>query len=302
MIGGSTMGLIRTEGLQKPSKNDGRNLGLAHKTNVLDKFKQNVQFKSFAWCYDKFFDVIKADTPELREQVYNIRHQVYCDEYGFESARTGKKIEHDAYDENSCHALLIHKKQDRPVGTVRIVLPNQKNLLKSFPLQEIFAPGRLKDELNVQSMCEISRLCILKDFRRRSTDHQLISGVQPQDEQSRVDVLGNKISRRVVPFGPIGLLKACMEMSVDKGCDRACAIMEPRLIKSLERLGIICERLGPAMEYKGLRQPVLIDYYSASNHMRLNQKAVWDVMTSHGALHEKVVRVRKEKEDQLTIN
>jgi len=32
----------------------------------------------FAWRYNEYFDIVRADTPALLDEAYRLRYQVYC--------------------------------------------------------------------------------------------------------------------------------------------------------------------------------------------------------------------------------
>ena len=69
------------------------------------------------------FQFVSADTPELLNEVFRIRYQVYCIENEFEDPkRNPGGLERDEFDEHSVHALLVHCASQTPVGTVRLVL------------------------------------------------------------------------------------------------------------------------------------------------------------------------------------
>ena len=48
-------------------------------------YVQPLTARLFDRIYRHYFEVIRADTPELLEQVYTLRYQVYADEHGFEN-------------------------------------------------------------------------------------------------------------------------------------------------------------------------------------------------------------------------
>ena len=50
------------------------------------------------------FYVATADTPELLQEAYRLRHQVYCVERGYEASDTGLEI--DAFDDHAPHVVV----------------------------------------------------------------------------------------------------------------------------------------------------------------------------------------------------
>ena len=71
--------------------------------------------------YKQFFEIVPAYSDALKDAVYRIRHQVYCEELAFEPQRPDRR-EFDAYDAQSLHLLIrsIHTKEF--IGCTRIVL------------------------------------------------------------------------------------------------------------------------------------------------------------------------------------
>ncbi|MGK7950603.1 MAG: GNAT family N-acyltransferase [Xenococcaceae cyanobacterium] len=60
--------------------------------------------------FDKYFQLIVANTAELKQEVFSIRYQVYCEELNFEPAENFPNgLEKDIYDERSIHYLLQHR-------------------------------------------------------------------------------------------------------------------------------------------------------------------------------------------------
>src|SRR5690348_7843958 len=83
--------------------------------------------------FDRAFEGVSADTPELKAECFRIRYQVYCIEQGFEEADVNPGIEIDQYDERSAHALLVHRSSGLAVGTIRLVL-HQEGQQGSLPI------------------------------------------------------------------------------------------------------------------------------------------------------------------------
>src|ERR1700720_2625723 len=87
-------------------------------------------WQDFLSCYREHFEVVRANTPTLLDQVYRLRYQVYCVENAYEDR--DRQLEgrgKDIYDERSVHALLVHRRSEAVAGTVRVLLPasDQKN-------------------------------------------------------------------------------------------------------------------------------------------------------------------------------
>jgi hypothetical protein len=90
--------------------------------------------------FNKYFEVVPADTPEKLLQAYRLRYEVYCKEAlipGFHPENYPEGLEYDQYDERSVHSLLMHKPSGLIAGTVRIILPDQDKLDTKFPVEKV---------------------------------------------------------------------------------------------------------------------------------------------------------------------
>src|SRR5882757_918128 len=81
--------------------------------------------QSLVDLYNEIFEAVPADTAELRDECFRIRHQVYCLENNFlpiSGELGGREI--DEYDSRARHGLLRFRKTGACLGTVRLVLPD----------------------------------------------------------------------------------------------------------------------------------------------------------------------------------
>ena len=77
--------------------------------SLLDRFSLGEGFR-------KYFQVEPAFSDELRNAVYSIRHEVYCEELGFEPVRPDRR-ETDEYDRHSLHCLLYRHAEGALIGS-----------------------------------------------------------------------------------------------------------------------------------------------------------------------------------------
>src|SRR5574338_334496 len=60
--------------------------------------------------YSSYFDVVRADTPDLVSEALRLRYQVYCVENPFEDpSEHPDGLERDRYDAQAAHCLLLHR-------------------------------------------------------------------------------------------------------------------------------------------------------------------------------------------------
>lgn len=231
--------------------------------------------------YNMFFEVVPATTPDLREAAHRLRYQVYCVENCFERPENNPGgLEIDEYDTRSVHSVLIHRATRRIAGTVRLILPAAGGL-QSLPAVRRSAAldGLGRRILPEESTLEISRFSISKDFRRRIED-----GQWPAVTEHDRDRLPSGMNRRVLPNLTLGLMRAIVQMSIERNATHWCAIVETPLLRLLKRLGIQFRPAGSLVEYHGWRQPVFSSIAELLDGIYLERPEVWSVITDNGAL------------------
>ena len=218
--------------------------------------------------YHEFFQLVPADTEELRQEVYRIRYDVYCSELGWEPASDNPGgLETDAYDPSSRHCLLLHRPSDTYAGCVRLVIANPDTTRPAIPLQEHCRETLNPEILNIGSLPrgsfgEISRLAIRKEFRRRPGEDETPDGMGKdlfRMQQSQ---------RRRFPHIALGLYLGAASIGIGEGMRGVFAMMEPRLARHLKITGIKFLQVGAVMEYHGPRAPFYIDRAGLFNSLR----------------------------------
>ncbi len=203
--------------------------------------------------YQQYFEVRAANTPALQEAAYALRYRVYCIEHAFEDprAQSGER-ETDPYDEHSVHAVLRYRPTDEVAGCVRLVLPTAADGLRALPLRSLLAPDERArmDALPAATTAEISRYAVSKAFRRRAGE-ELYPDVDAD--------LNPDHARRLAPHMTLGLFRGVATLASAHGITHLCAAMAPALLRLLERFGLAFERLGPPLDYHGVRQPCIAE-------------------------------------------
>lgn len=220
------------------------------------------------------FEVTVADTPATREVAYQLRHQVYCVERGYEPGRG--TLETDHFDSRASHVLLTQRSTGRVVGTVRVVAPALNGPTADLPMQRLCALDAFH-VLPRTSTGEISRFSISKDLHDAAC-----AGSMPLR---------------------FGLLQGILRVSVDLGLTHWCAIMEHRLLRLLRASAIHFQPLGPAIEHRGLRQPSWASIDIMLAHIKHERPALWDYFTEGGKLWRPQIRQEgREKIQQEEVN
>jgi len=218
------------------------------------------------------FQFVSADTPELLNEVFRIRYQVYCIENEFEDPRRNPGgLERDEFDDHSVHALLVHCASQTPIGTVRLVLHKPGELRGSLPIHQVCQQSEV-DFLPCETTAECSRFAISK--HSRATVQRL---------GNRAQTLAD-VARSGIPHITIGLIGAALRLSFANGVTHVCAVMEPTLLRLLWRFGIRFQPVGPRVNHHGWRQPCFAKLSTLMAGIERERNDVWETVTDGGQL------------------
>jgi N-acyl amino acid synthase of PEP-CTERM/exosortase system len=218
--------------------------------------KVNHDAGNIAEHFTKFLKPEYANTDKLREEVFKIRHNVYCEELAFEHQKDNG-MEMDEFDSHSSFAMIKHKPTNNYTSCVRLVrsscdeelLPIEKFCYESIQ-DKNYDPKKFKRT----EIAEISRLAVKSDFRRRQSDRFKGSAVGAILESTY-----SESELRCFPFIAIGLYMVAGTLAIDKGIKHAFVMMEPRLARSMKFVGIKFIQIGEPIDYHGLRAPYYIN-------------------------------------------
>jgi N-acyl amino acid synthase of PEP-CTERM/exosortase system len=208
-------------------------------------------------AFHRYFEVIPALTQELRNVVFNIRFQVYCEELGYEDvARFPDRRERDEYDDSSMHCLLRHRASGAYAGCVRLVLGDSSVPRRPLPVERACGEAIDKtiidlDKLRPGSYGEISRLAVISAFRKRSGERNTPSGIISEASHDPNE-------RRRFPHIALGLHLSATAMVINHGLACGLALMEPRLARHLGMFGIHFAQIGSEVQHHGIRAPYQI--------------------------------------------
>jgi N-acyl amino acid synthase of PEP-CTERM/exosortase system len=205
-----------------------------HRLNPANKFKE-------------YFELTQALSPESKDEVYRLRHRVYCDELGFERARFDEK-ERDEFDEQSRHLLLRSVKAGISVGCVRLVMAHPEQPSLPLPFEKILATAESREfdpaALPRRSIAEISRLTLAREFRRR------------RRIEARGDVAHEAFgtpAHPTYPYVQLGLYLGAIALAEQLGISQLFLLTEPRLLVHFRRLGFPVRQVAGPVEHHGLR-------------------------------------------------
>ncbi|RQW85131.1 MAG: PEP-CTERM/exosortase system-associated acyltransferase [Geobacter sp.] len=240
-------------------------------------FSPQLPGKTAISAYDDWFDIVPAETPELLDQAFRLRYQVYCRERGYEeSAAFTDQRETDSFDNRSVHSLIVSRGDATILGTVRLVLAGDDTSGTCFPMQQIcrnLLTSRTRP-LCLSKTVEISRFAISKAARK-------FSKVPASQDGCRVKSPEEKAGP-ARPSIVLGLMKAIVQMSREHDITDWLAVMDPSLLRLLARFGIYFRPIGPLVAYHGMRQPCYGNIQLLLNRIRKEQPDVWAFVTDEG--------------------
>jgi len=225
-------------------------------TKKIVSMKASHEAYNIAEHFTQFLEPQVAVSNALKEEAFKIRHNVYCEELAFEKVKEGGQ-EKDEFDEQSIFSLIKHKPSNIYTSCVRVVRIEKENQLlpiEKFCLDSITDEKLHPNRFNRKEICEISRLAVTSDFRRRKTDQFKGSGTGVIQESSY-----SEVELRCFPFIAIGLYMAAATMAIDTGIRHVYVMMEPRLARSMKFVGIKFQQLGEPIDYHGIRAPYYIN-------------------------------------------
>jgi len=225
-------------------------------TKKIVSMKVDHDAKNISEHFTQFLEPQVAITDDLRDEVFKIRHNVYCEELAFEAVKE-EGIEQDEFDPQSIFSMIKHKPSNIYTSCVRLVkstmadelLPIEKYCIDAIQDKELH-PSNFKRE----EIAEISRLAVKADFRRRKTDQFKGSAIGAISETTY-----SETELRCFPFIAIGLYMSAATMAINTGTKHVYVMMEPRLARSMKFVGIKFHQLGEAIDYHGLRAPYYIN-------------------------------------------
>ena len=231
--------------------------------------------------FQGFFEVMRADTPALREKAFRIRYDVYCREFGYEKEEDCPGgMEQDEYDEHSAHCLIMHRPSGQGAGCIRVVSP-PGDMAAPIPMERFCGHSLNHPELHPgllprDNLAEVSRLAVHTQFRRRKGESESPIGMAIAetitDEQ-----------RRTFPL--LGLALFCAGTSLMGGMQRehAFVMMERRLARMLQSSGFPFVQVGEAMEYHGPRAAYHVTVQAVLDSMRP------EIRELHDFVHESLI-------------
>jgi N-acyl amino acid synthase of PEP-CTERM/exosortase system len=222
--------------------------------------------------YTQWFEVLYANTQELKEKAYRLRYQVYCCEKQFETPEEHpQQLETDVFDNRALHSLIIDRKSGAATGTVRLILPNEEAPETSFPIQQLCA-HTVTVKFPLSRSAEISRFAISKKIRR-------MAEMRLAPVPGRNDANPKATAKRMKCSITMLLMREIVQTSMERGITEWFAVMEPALLRLLSCFGIYFTPIGPQVEYHGMRQPCHANADKLLEGIRREHSDLWEFLT-----------------------
>ena len=204
--------------------------------------------------FEQYFQIVPALSPHLIDEVFKIRHRVYCEDLGFEPVRPDRR-ERDQYDAQSLHLLIRSVQTGEFVGCTRLIRVRALDPQPQLPLERACAetidraivdPAKLPRD----AIAEISRLSVIAGYRQRKGERHKAVGLSDRD-------FGTYQKPRF-PYILVGLYLGIIELARLHDIETLFVLTDPRLARHLGRIGVEIRPIGSGVEYRGTRVPSMM--------------------------------------------
>lgn len=232
--------------------------------------------------YDRHFMIVPAVTQTLRDEAFSLRYRVLAEEHHYlNPAEYPERMEKDDYDDRSEHFLLVHRGGNLLAGTVRVIRPGPVTGDELQVVHHCAVPD-LGDRVPLDRTGEVSRFAVSRQFRRRLTD-----GTMPDVHDPEMGRVPDQAEvRRLVPYITLGLMQGVVTALVQNRLTHCATVMEPTLVRLLQRFGLYFDRQGPLVALHGWRQPCTRRLRELLFQCGQERRDVWDIITDGGRLWE----------------
>lgn len=233
-------------------------------------------------AFHEYFEIVEVDSVALLEEVYRLRYRVYCLENKFlDLTNYPDRMEKDEYDHHSAHILLKHRPSGRFIGTARMVFQDRLNPFKVFPVEKYLQVDTNLMDINKlprQTIAEVSRFAVLRQFSRRSLD-----------QNNKRDRLNNKdesiLDRRRFPNVFLALAVGVFHMSAARDVKYWVSAMNPVLNRLLGYYGLGLHPIGPLIDYHGMRRPYFVKLNKVLQGLYQDRREIWELVTDYGKVY-----------------
>jgi N-acyl-L-homoserine lactone synthetase len=235
---------------------------------------------------------------ELTE-IYKLRYKVFCLEWGFEKPENHSgRIVTDVYDKNGVQFAALDENR-KTVGAIMLIPDSPEG----FPLEKYCELDINPEELPRDSLAEISRMVVHRDYRRRSEDKYIYG----QDEERRSigsfhfqqNYPNHKVQHRRADDKYRGrqqtrrtsesyadrrrrhevvmkLYKAVYQESKRRQLTHWYAVLTKGIVNLLNRFGFSFEAIGDPVDYNGIRTPYMTEIAKLEQDMEARNPELYE--------------------------
>lgn len=220
---------------------------------------------SISGHFSDYLKPVFSESEEHKNHSFGIRHQVYCEELHFEPEKEDR-LETDSFDGHAYHCLIQHRNSQNYAGTVRLIVsksPSQQLPIELYCKEAIQKPELFPDNFDRSDICEISRLAVPAQFRRRKMDNYDGAAIGLINKE-----IYSETELRCFPFIAVGLYLSATSILVSKNINHCYVMVEPRLARSMRFVGLPFEQIGPVVNYHGQRAPYYIQPQKVESNLK----------------------------------
>ncbi len=197
------------------------------------------------------FALQQVCSPDQFDEIYKMRYQTYCEEFNYDVYHHNMR-ERDEYDRFSQQCLLTSQSNQASAGSVRIIIPPTHKRGMLLPFEQNFSDAFYRNLINPDTLpygcyCEISRVIISHEFRKRHGEQLSPRGIINDLSADTAD------KQRKFPFITIGLYLAALSLFIQSNLSIVFMVMEPKLVRRLDQLGIYLTQASKVIDYHGQR-------------------------------------------------
>jgi N-acyl amino acid synthase of PEP-CTERM/exosortase system len=228
--------------------------------------------------FDQLFQLTLALEDASLEEVFRIRHDVYCRDLAWEPIRAdGREV--DEFDRHSVHCLLSKRGTGEAVGCTRLILARPDEPGHRLPFEEscrdvldlsVADPQRMPRT----SLGEVSRLAVLRGFRRRKGEDDVPASMSEDD-------FATQGPEDRFPFVPVSLYLGIAAVARQLEIEHLFVLTEPRLARHFARIGFDIRPVGGSIEHHGTRIPSLLSSSKLVRELRPMLRPLYQVIAAN---------------------
>jgi N-acyl amino acid synthase of PEP-CTERM/exosortase system len=183
--------------------------------------------------------------------------------------------ERDRFDERAVHFVVRRKATGEWIAAMRLVIGPLTNLpinrFATIDLSRISQATAGGATAVAQSCAEVSRLCVIPEYRRRAHERKIPYQFPQQQPLKPIDSVSSE--RRQAPWIMLGLLRSAREYSLRLGIRYWFFLIADSLARLVQGQGIELNVVGDVCNHRGMRRPHLSNIQTVHSGVLLKSPA-----------------------------